>query len=105
MEAEQFPQHLSVTFAFRAVLESREQRPEHMLRVRLAEPEGRSLGHAEVLFTLAEGESIVSGEEAAVSVPVSLTGFAVDSPGLYVIDATFDQRNVGTFPFRVNPIE
>jgi hypothetical protein len=96
-----FPQHLTMMFAFRAVLESREQRPRHMLRLRLTDLDGRALAQAEVVFTLREEAEIVSGEEAAVAAAVPLSSFAVPRAGQYLIEANFGQQNVGTFPIRV----
>jgi hypothetical protein len=95
----ELPIHLPITFAFRAVLESREQKAEHILRIRLTEVTGELVSELEVPFRrLVDHDPF---EETALNAPVSLSGMEVHRAGRYLIEATFDQRSIATFPLRV----
>lgn len=95
----ELPLHLPVTFAFRAVLETREQKAEHILRVRLTEPTGKPLSELEVPFYRLEDRTVE--RETALTAPVPLSGLEVARAGLYLVEATFDRHNVVTLPLRV----
>jgi hypothetical protein len=99
-DAADFPLHLPMTFAFRAILDSREQRPRHTLRLRLTDFTGRPLAEIEVFFHLLEGQQL-GEEETALAIPIPLSSFELKGPGRYLIEASLDQTTVGTFPLRV----
>jgi len=95
----QFPGRLQVTFAYRAVLESRELRAQHVLRLSLVDARNGFRTSADVIFTRDEGPAY---EEAALSAPIALDIFEVPQPGVYLLEASLDDRAFGTYPLRVS---
>jgi hypothetical protein len=95
-----FPRPLPVTFAFRAVLESRELRDRHTLSLEIVNYAGDVEATAELVFEVQDSKP--STEEAALTAPIPLGGFTVNRPGKYLIKATLDGRVVGTFPLQVD---
>src|SRR5207248_619335 len=93
------PGQLGLTFAFRAVLESRELREKHGLKLRLTTSMGDHIAALEVSFRVEDPEGRT--EEAALAVPVPLHPFRIEKAGLYLIEVTFDERAIGTFPVRI----
>ncbi len=94
------PGPLAITYALRAVLESRElQRTEHHLRLRLTDFAGEQVGNATLTFTMQDPARV--GEEASVSVAVPLTPFVIERAGRYLLEASLDHQALPTLPLRV----
>jgi hypothetical protein len=92
---------LPVTFAFRAVLESRELRSTHTLHLELTDSaSGDAVAAVEVNFVRTE-DTESGALEAGLAAPVPLQMFQVPRPGLYLLEATLDQRRLATLPLRV----
>jgi hypothetical protein len=98
----EFPASLPITFAFRAVLESREIRPSHTLRVELTDSTTEHVEAAlETNFTFSSEETEIPPEAAAVA-PLPLNAIKVSRPGLYLLQASLDQHHIATLPLRVD---
>jgi len=94
----EFPGRLQITFAYRAVLESRELRNTHVLKLSLVDARNGFRSSAEVIFTRGTDPAY---EEAALSAPVPLDIFEVPQPGTYLLEASLDNHAFGTYPLRV----
>lgn len=102
IEFQEFPAPLPLTFAVRVVLDTRELRDQHTLRLELVDAVGeeRVEAAAELIFRVAP-ESRQLTEEAAFAAPVPLSGFQITRSGKYLIKARMDNHTLGTFPLRV----
>lgn len=97
-----FPARLPVTFAFRVVLESREIRESHTLRLELSDSTtGDVEGEVRLSFQRAEGVE-TPFVEAALVAPVGLGVFEVTRTGLYLVAASLDQTRIATLPLRIH---
>jgi len=93
------PAPLQVTFAFRAVLDTRELREQHRLGIHLLDStEEHTHARLEVAF---QTDGDPTGAEVALSLPVPLSGFIAPRPGQYLIRGWLDQQALPTLPLRV----
>jgi hypothetical protein len=99
----ELPAPLPVTFAFRAVLETRELRPRYQLLLSLLNYNGETQGVIEANFEVT-GEP-PSAEEAGLATPISLRPFVVSQTGKYLIEASLDNHAIGNFPLRVELLD
>jgi len=100
----EFPAALPVTFAFRVVLEPRELRSEHRLRVQVMDYSAdKVLGQFQFDFRVQKPDPV--REEAAFAAPIPLEVLRVPAPGQYVFEATFDHTRLASIPLRVQRIE
>lgn len=98
--ASAFPATLQITFAFRAVLDSREAKDSHLLRVVLRNAvDDLEVASEGITFERSPGEPIVG--EAALTTAMFLGSFVVPKAAQYLIDVSLDQRNIVTIPLRV----
>lgn len=99
--ASAFPAPLNVTFAFRAVLESREAGNRHTLAVIVKDAVSeREIATSSVFFArIEDGEP--TPEEALVF-PLSLDDIKVPHSGKYLVEASLDNNTFVTIPFRVD---
>jgi uncharacterized protein DUF6941 len=98
--AQSFPHYLHVTFAFRAILESREVRDAHELRVAVRDAQN-DVEVAQTGVTFTRGPD-TGAPETALVFPVSLEGVEIPRTGLYLVDASLDATHVASIPFRVD---
>jgi len=101
-----FPAPLPITFAFRAVLETRELHEQHALHLELINmyEQERIEAAADLVFYVGPERQQLT-EEAALAAPVPLSALVIQRPGRYLIRASFDTHILAMFPLRVNAVE
>lgn len=99
------PGALPITLAVRVVLETRELRDRYVLTLNLKTiPEEKTVQGAEVAFEVQKRDG-QREEEAALAFAIPLGIFEITKPGRYLLEATFGDRRLGTFPLRVESLQ
>ena len=99
LSVQDLPSNLPLIFAVRLVLEPREVKSSHTIRVELSTDQDATIATLEVLFQVAD--KLPPTEEVALSAPVSLAPFQISHGGRYLLKASFDERVLGTYPLKV----
>jgi hypothetical protein len=98
-----FPAALTITFALRVVLQARELLSQHHVRLGLTTDQGDSIALIAATFDVQDAER--REEEAALAAAIPLGPLQVERPGRYLIEASLDNRTLGTFPLQVRSID